>query len=436
MPGLTKSEKERFEKFLASLPPERKKALYSRFRQMDDEERNEAIRKIMSKTGSGAPQKVQSPQKPKPRQGQPQGKPQQRPKTAPKVKPSSKPESGRKPVPKSQTPAKQTGKPVDRKPSEEVSKPKAAADTPAQKKPNFNRIVNVLTILVLIGCLFTLALTYLTNREDIDRLFVKEEPAATTETDATGDDTDVTAASSETGSGSDTETSASSTNDPAVPTPSPTDVPLKNDAPDLTGFSIVIDPMHQAETSETTESLMPDKEAFKASATAGGKGVKTGIAESELVLNYALCVKEYLEKCGAKVVLTRTVNDIDLSNQDRARIATSSDCDIYLRLEAKCADDPALTGVRVCIPEYSKSKTKDFSTGQDLCEAIAEAEGLENGGAATSMAYTGLNYATSVHAFQLNLGFLSNEIDEQILVDSGNIYEVAASLAEFCKTIK
>ena len=136
------------------------------------------------------------------------------------------------------------------------------------------------------------------------------------------------------------------------------------------------------------------------------------------------------------VVLTRTTNDIDLSNQDRARIATSSDCDIYLRLEAKCAEDPVLTGVRVCIPEYGKAKSRDFSIAKDLSKAIASAEGLDDGGAATSMAYTGLNYATSVSAFQLNLGFLSNENDETILTDSGNIYNVAVCLSEFCDSIK
>ena len=435
MSALSKGEKERFEKFLASLPSDRKKALYTRFRQMDAEERNVAIRRILAKTEAGRKTNGSSVQKNKPQNaasaqkvpGRPQGKPEGQPQG------KSSPQQRTKPV---------QGNAVRQKSLTKTAPVQSHAVKEQDKRntrPNFNRIVNVLTVIVALGCLATLALTYFTNREDIDGLFARNETTVTTSaTDTSSDDTEAAASASESGSGTETETTTATTttNDPSVPTPSPTEVPVKNNAPDLSGFSIVIDPMHQAKTSENTESLMPDKGAFKASSTEGGKGVTTGVSESELVLQYALCAKEYLEKCGAKVVLTRTTNDIDLSNQDRARIATSSDCDIYLRLEARAAEDPGLTGVRVCIPEYGKYKTRDLSTAKDLAKMISSAENLEDGGAATSMAYTGLNYATSVHAFQLNLGFLSNEKDETILTDSGNIYNVAVCLSEFCSEIK
>ena len=409
MPSLNSSEKARFEKFLASLPADRKKALYERFRKMDAEERNVAIRKILAKSsaskGKESPKAVQQ-----------------------KPAPAKRPQTDQAGKDQHKTVAPKT-------PKQQKQPEKAPAKTEKQvKRPNFNRIVNVLTAMVVFGCLFTLALAYFTNRAEIESLFVK--PVTTETTDAsvnpsesgaepTGQQTDV----------SSSDKTSETTKEPD-PTATPTPMPLKDDAPDLDGMTVVIDPMHQEKTSSSTEELMPDKTAFKASATEGGKGVKTGISESELVLEYALAAKEYLEKCGAKVVLTRSVNDIDLSNQDRARIATSSDCDLFIRLEARAVDDPSLTGVRVMIPEYGKNKSKDIKTGEILSKMIAEAENMEDGGALSTIAYTGLNYATSVRAFQLNLGFLSNENDETILADSGNIYEVAASLAEFCSTIK
>lgn len=427
MSNLNSSEKARFEKFLASLPPDRKKALYERFREMDAEERNVAIRKILAKSQAPGKQEGKTGTRDQQNSG-PSNKPgqQQRPQPSNKKKAGSQVQSQAKAKAKTETKAKAEVMP---------EAPKAPKQTKPQSRPNFNRIVNVLTVIVVLACLCTLALAYFTNKEEIMSLF--ERPAVTTttetsETSTTGGGQVTTAPSN----GSSSEESRETTADPAVPTPSPSPVPLKPDAPDLSNLKIVIDPMHQAETSPNTEELMPNKTAFKPAATQGGKGVKTGVAESVLVLDYALTIKEYLEKCGAEVVLTRNTNDIDLSNQDRAKIATSSNCDIYLRLEARSVEDPELTGVRVCIPEYGKSKTKDFATGKDLSKIVAEAENLEDGGVVTTMAYTGLNYATSVHAFQLNLGFLSNENDETILTDSGNIYNVAVSLAEFCSQIK
>ncbi|MBO4578524.1 MAG: N-acetylmuramoyl-L-alanine amidase [Clostridiales bacterium] len=419
MSGLNSSEKARFEKFLASLPPDRKKALYEHFRQMDAEERNEAIRKILAKT---APKKKQ--------EGKAGSKVHQRPSQQQRPRPQSNAktnEEGKaKTAVKARTPAK----------SETPTKAEIKKDSKQvkqTKRPNFNRIVNCLTVIVVLGCFMTLALAYLTNKEEINRLFAKPDTTVATESSETSDP----------GEGKETSSASSGSSEesiettvPAAPTASPSPVPIKADAPDLSNIKIVIDPMHQAETSPNTEELMPNKTAFKPAATEGGKGVKTGVAESSLMLDYALTAKEYLEGCGAEVVLTRNTNDIDLSNQDRAKIATSSNCDIYLRLEARSVEDPELTGVRVCIPEYGKSKTKDFATGKDLSKIIAGAENMEDGGVVTTMAYTGLNYATSVHAFQLNLGFLSNENDETILTDSGNIYNVAVSLAEFCDQIK
>lgn len=409
MPSLNSSEKARFEKFLASLPADRKKALYERFRKMDAEERNVAIRKILAK--SSAPQGKEGP-----KAGQQKPSPAKRPQVD-----QARKDQHKTVAPKTVKQAKQPEK-TPAKPEKQV------------KRPNFNRIVNVLTVMVVLGCLFTLALAYYTNRAEINSLFVKPFATETSESSSepSGNETDPSGKATD---GSSSENTSETTAEPD-PTATPTPMPIKSDAPDLEGLTVVIDPMHQAETSTETEELLPDKTAFKAAATEGGKGVKTGVSESELVLEYALAAKEYLEKCGAKVVLTRSVNDIDLSNQDRARIATSSDCDIFIRLEARSVEDPAITGVRVMIPEYGKNKTKDIKTGKTLSKMIAEAENMEDGGALSTIAYTGLNYATSVRAFQLNLGFLSNENDETILADSGNIYKVAASLAEFCSTIK
>ena len=103
---------------------------------------------------------------------------------------------------------------------------------------------------------------------------------------------------------------------PATPTPSPTPVPLADDHPDLTGLVIVIDPGHQQEADTELEESIPGTTAEKERATSGAVGINSGVKEYELTLEYANVLKEYLEGCGAEVILTRTENDVDISNPD------------------------------------------------------------------------------------------------------------------------
>ena len=93
---------------------------------------------------------------------------------------------------------------------------------------------------------------------------------------------------------------------PASPTPSP--VPVPSDHPDLTGMVIVIDPGHQQDYDYEHEDVGGGTDADKEKATPGAVGINSGVKEYELTLEYALVMKEYLEGCGATVILTRDSN--------------------------------------------------------------------------------------------------------------------------------
>ena len=70
-----------------------------------------------------------------------------------------------------------------------------------------------------------------------------------------------------------------------TPVPTPTEIPTptpiapKSNAPNLKGVKVVIDPGHQAETSEETEACATWLSVEKPRCTAGGVGVTTGIQE-------------------------------------------------------------------------------------------------------------------------------------------------------------
>ena len=68
------------------------------------------------------------------------------------------------------------------------------------------------------------------------------------------------------------------------------------------------------------------------------------MTEYELDLRVSLLLRDELEKRGYQVVMTRTDNDVDLSNAERAQIAADADADVFVRIHANGSQDPAVNG--------------------------------------------------------------------------------------------
>lgn len=225
-----------------------------------------------------------------------------------------------------------------------------------------------------------------------------------------------------------------------TPTPTPTEVPTPTPIPDgnpdvdLTGLTVVLDAGHQLNTDDERETCASWLGNEKARCTAGTIGVNTGIRESELTLDYTLLIGEYLEQKGATVVYTRTENDVDISNQERALVAVENEADLFIRIHADAANDSVSNGVKVYVPENGSYTSYSSSWANNLGTLVADAEGFEFVGVKATNQYTGLNYANTVRSFQLNIGYLSNIDNEATLTQEENKLNVAYAIAEFCNS--
>ena len=145
-------------------------------------------------------------------------------------------------------------------------------------------------------------------------------------------------------------------------------------------------------------------------------------------------LKDYLEQCGATVILTRTENDVNISNKERAAIAVKAKPTLFIRLHADSLSNDTVKGVRVYIPKSgSLNKAKD---GDKLGKLVAVAGKTTFRGTKATNQYTGLNYATSIRSYQIVLGYLSNSEDDLRLANADTRYEICAAIAEFCGTFK
>ena len=425
----------RFKEILSRLAPDKKKELYSRMHSLPADEREGFIRDFVKKYDAR-----KMPQKKPEAPAKPHKKPESKPapqRKAPQKK--SAPEKPAEPVRKKvkpEKPAKPERKKV--KPEKPVKAPKAndvreteKAEEPKDSEPKQNKspllskiIVGILIALLGAGAI---AITAINNHEDISKLLsiIRGETQAV-ETSATENEYKIAASLAVQTSGTAAETETT------TPAPTPTPIVIKDDAPDLTGLVIVIDPGHQAETDETEESLFPGATVGKPRCTSGAVGVDINTKEYEVTLEVALATKAYLEACGASVILTRETNDVNLSNQERADIAVAASPDIFIRIHADSVADSEVSGVIAYVPDSGNYIDTDKKLADSLGTLVAEAQGVDYLGCFSTNAYTGLNYSTSVKSVQLVVGFLSNSEDEARLNDDANTYEIAAAIAEFC----
>lgn len=293
---------------------------------------------------------------------------------------------------------------------------------PAPKKNAAQSVIlGILVALFIVGVCYFI---YAFNKQKIDSKFNEMLGMPPSETfDTTPDGSNIM--------GSEPRQFPTDTPTPVPPSPTPTPVPLADDHPDLSGLVIVIDPGHQQNPNTELEESIPGTTAEKERATSGAVGVSSGVNEYELTLEYAMVLKSYLEGCGAEVILTRTENDVNISNIERAQIAIDNNADYFIRIHADAAPDSEISGVKVYVPSTGKYSSSASSSGEDLADTVAEAIGLPSLGSVQSNMYTGLNHADSVRSYQLVVGYLSNSEDDAVLNQEETAYNVAVAVSQF-----
>lgn len=205
---------------------------------------------------------------------------------------------------------------------------------------------------------------------------------------------------------------------------------------DLTGMVICIDPGHQGKANNDTEPLAPWSDEQKAKVSAGTSGVATKRPEHEVNLEIGLKLKAYLESMGATVVMTRETADVDISNVERAKMAVECKADVFLRLHCDAADSPDTRGVGVFVCSKGELAEKQVGWGDMLGECYAAATGAKYRGCNASTTYSGLNWATSVPSFLLEMGYMSNEEDDRLLSDPEYQDKICDGIADFCYKMK
>ena len=289
------------------------------------------------------------------------------------------------------------------------------------------------------------------NTEDIsdpsktDPIISSSDPSETENVDPTS--ADVTTSEAET-TPSETEPTPEPT---PTPTPEPTPTPVPETTPatettksspaptgsyDLSGMVIVLDPGHQKKANSETEAVAPWSDEKKAKMSSGTSGVSTKRPEYEVVLEIGLKMRDTLESMGATVIMTRTSNDVNISNIERAQIAVNNNADVFLRLHCDSSDSSSSKGIGVFVCSKSDFGDSQVTWGNWLGNCLSEATGSKFRGTNSSTTYSGLNWATSVPSFLLEMGFMSNSEEDKLLSDPDYQNKICMGCAAFCSKMK
>ncbi len=152
----------------------------------------------------------------------------------------------------------------------------------------------------------------------------------------------------------------------------------------------------------------------------GAVGKTTGISESVLNLQYALCLKEACEQFGFDVVLTRStmdgLYDESASNkkksemEKRKNIINNSNADLVISLHMNSFPLSSSEGAQVF---YAKGSEQGFNLAKSIQNSLSKS--FESARDYVTVGdYFVLNYS-NIPAILVECGFLSNPEEEKLL---------------------
>lgn len=216
----------------------------------------------------------------------------------------------------------------------------------------------------------------------------------------------------------------------AVPSPTESAAP----ASEAEHKCVVIDAGHQRQGDPKQEPIGPGASETKPCVSDGTSGRFTGSPEYELNLAVALKLQELLERRGYRVVMTRTDNDVNLSNRARAELAAREGGDIFVRIHANGSEDPAAHGaMTICMTPDSPFNASLYPQSHALSEAVldclTEATGCARERVWETTTMAGINWST-IPVTIVEMGYMTNEQEDYLLADDDYRGKIALGIAD------
>ena len=197
----------------------------------------------------------------------------------------------------------------------------------------------------------------------------------------------------------------------------------------LEGVVIGINPGHQTKGSTRQEPLSPGSSKTRNSISVGTSGAVTHTPEYEVNLQTSLKLRDLLESEGATVVMTRTTNDVFITNIQRATMLNNAHVDIALQIHCDGSEYRSNNGISMWVCDKGPYSDTSAEAAHCMLMAMLERTGAKNAGEKRSGSYMSLNYSTTPSVL-VEMGFLSNAAEEQKLITDSYQQLLAEGMVE------
>ena len=184
-------------------------------------------------------------------------------------------------------------------------------------------------------------------------------------------------------------------------------------------FTVAVDPGHQLERNRELEPIGPDASQRKAKVAPGTRGVVTNVPEYQLTLGVSLKLRDELLARGYNVFLIRETNDVNISNRERAVMATEAGADIFVRIHADASENSGESGILTISPTadnpyvphlYAQSR----ALSDDILSAMVSATGAHRRGVLETDSMSGINWST-IPVTIIEMGFMTNPAEDRLM---------------------
>ena len=199
-------------------------------------------------------------------------------------------------------------------------------------------------------------------------------------------------------------------------------------------FLICIDPGHQRKADLGKEPVGPGATETKIKVTGGTTGVTSGKPEYVLALQASNMLKDLLEAKGFQVIMTRTSNDVDLSNRERAEIANQHRADLFIRIHADGSENPNTKGLSVLTPSSNDPYTHaiyadSLKVSQLILKKVKKDRAITVLGLRYREDLSGFNWS-KVPSTLIEMGYMTNPKEDKNLSDPVYLKRLLGDIAD------